>query len=109
MLPGGAVPDPLFPEIDKYVHLILYVFLTLLMIRALRKQFPHGRNDTMMEITAFCAAVAYGIIIEILQETVVTTRSFEVEDILADAMGASLGMVCWYLFVESDGPMHQKN
>lgn len=108
VIPGAAFPDPLVPEIDKYVHIVLYVILVLLMYRALRKQFQYTRSTTVMEAIAFSAAVAYGIIIEIVQETLINTRSFEAEDILADGMGACLGLAGWYLFVESGELLHRK-
>ena len=108
IVPGRVIPDPLFPKIDKYVHLIMYLFLTLLMLHALWKQFPHRSSRTVTEIIVFSVAVAYGIIIEIVQETLIVTRSFEVEDILADSMGAGLGLACWYVFMESRESLHQK-
>ena len=108
IIPGAAFPDPLIPEIDKYVHIVLYVIMVLLMHGSLRRQFQYNNSVTVMEIMALSAAIGYGIIIEIVQETLIATRSFEVEDILADGIGACLGLAFWYIFMESYGQIHQK-
>jgi VanZ family protein len=82
--------DFLIP-IDKLIHVFIFlvlVFLWLLYINSLL-------NDTKPIVLFFILALCllYGIIIEVIQEFLVLSRGAEVLDVIADLLGAILGLL----------------
>lgn len=95
LLPGNDLPKWRFFEIifiDKWVHIFLHLILALLLFAGaffIRRSSPSG--TTQFYFIAIC--MLYGTLIEILQETLTTTRHFEWGDIAVDTVGAVLGIV----------------
>jgi len=79
----------LFPFSDKVFHLILYFGLGGLTLWALRMTKLRGK--THIAYIAFVCAVLYGLSDEIHQ-LFVPGREFSIMDLLADAVGAALGI-----------------
>jgi VanZ family protein len=46
-------------------------------------------------VIAITVAVAYGLSIEIIQDRLVTNRSFDLGDLLADFIGSIIGIWLW--------------
>lgn len=88
-LPGNDLPDISWIEqwhIDKLIHIILFfgwVFLFANTIADYRK-----RLRRMVWIVL--AGIAYGILIEFIQKYWIPHRSFDVDDMVADAAGCLL-------------------
>lgn len=90
-LPGSAVPKvPIFPHFDKLVHFIFFFVFTMFW----STYFSYKRKSTMYIIILACIL---GWQIELYQKYFVIGRSFDLYDILADALGAMafLGIITY--------------
>ena len=86
--PTGDLDLPLFPGADKIVHVVMFGFLTFMVLL----EFMKHRKWTVLPLP-FIGAVAFtcavlGIGIELIQKAMGMGRSLEVLDMLADAAGA---------------------
>lgn len=78
---GNKIPKVSFDfGIDKIVHFLLFGILALLIYLPQRKYL----------ILGIVFSSLYGVLIEYLQMTVFTNRSFDYADMFADAIGALL-------------------
>ncbi len=94
-MPGSDLPDTdLFDIIyfDKWVHVGMFGLLTIAWCYPFLKI-----STTTKKLFFFIAAcvILYGIAMEFVQEFFTTQRSFDLYDILADAVGA--GTACFLL------------
>ncbi|RIV35449.1 VanZ family protein [Flagellimonas lutimaris] len=85
------------PYADKIIHFVFYLgfgFLGSLCFRE-RTKGALGLIKTVKIVVI--SAVAYGIIIEILQYTITTDRMAEFGDVLANVLGAfaGIGLIRW--------------
>lgn len=96
-MPGSAIPNAGWFEIfqvDKWVHIFLFFVMVFLFYRPLLKHHVEvGKHR--WQITIPLLAVLYGIVIEILQHSVIPNRSFDTWDIAADAVGCLLAWYKW--------------
>ncbi|KIE42110.1 VanZ family protein [Geobacter anodireducens] len=83
-----AEPLP-FPGWDKVEHAVAFGALAWCAGRFL---VVYGKCVRRCWLWAFGATVAYGALIEVAQATLTTTRTAELGDLMADAVGA--GLVC---------------
>lgn len=92
LIPGRDVPEVHLPLIDKWVHFIIfggYCFFWLATFKS---------TNTGKRVLVFLLAVLTGYIVELLQESGITSgRSFELMDVLADSIGGALGVGLFYL------------
>jgi VanZ family protein len=79
------------PHFDKLIHFAFYLVLALLMFFGWKKQHSFAALHRHAFAGIVLIAIAYGVIIEMLQESFTSTRHFEALDIVADAMGAIIG------------------
>ncbi|MGM0592661.1 MAG: VanZ family protein [Halobacteriota archaeon] len=93
--PGGLAMDGPFGVVgvDKWLHAAAYGTLAVGVAYAVRAR----RRDAI--VTAVVVTVAFSTGIELVQ-VVVPTRSFDTADLVANAVGALSGGVCWALGVE---------
>lgn len=94
-MPGNKFPHLkyAFPiPIDKMVHFILFFVLGFLLLRALNGLDVYT-SFSRAGIFTILYCLAYGILIEILQGLVFTSRSAEIMDALADLTGAFGGVI----------------
>jgi len=93
LLPTKEIPKlfDTFIPIDKLVHLFIFLVLTFLWLLYVN----NGLNDTKPIVLLFIlvACLFYGILIEVIQELFVLSRGAEVLDVIADLLGASLGLL----------------
>jgi VanZ family protein len=93
-LPGSDLPQENWLDkiyFDKWVHIGMFALLVFLWCWALSKRkgtFP-GLKIFFLRITV--AAIVYGILMEFVQRYFVPGRSFDVTDMIADAVGAFIG------------------
>jgi len=92
LIPGDEVPDVQVPLIDKYVHFIIFAGCSFLWL-CTAPLAPVRRS-----ILVFVACIALGYIVELLQGSGITTgRSYDMFDVLADAIGSLIGVILFYL------------
>lgn len=93
--PTGDLEIPLFPGADKVVHMIMFGFLTFIVLLELMKRNKwHTLSLASVGIVAFICAI-FGIGIEIIQGAMGLGRSFELLDIIADSAGAMMVAGIW--------------
>ncbi|MFT4522603.1 MAG: VanZ family protein [Bacteroidia bacterium] len=96
-IPGNQLPTFSFNAADKVEHFLAYGTLCFVWLvekaRALRWSSRSGR--WLIRIVA--ASIMYGLVLEILQGLVFYHRTFDYADILANTVGALLGMLIFRL------------
>jgi len=75
---------------DKYVHFIFYFITAFLFYMTLKSFSVHFFKRIAL---SFVFSVAYGIVIEVLQEVLTTSRHFEWGDIIANSLGAFFSLI----------------
>ena len=91
-LPGSAFPkDDWLSKIsfDKFVHIGIFTVLLFLWTRALQAY------SLASYIIFIIVAVLYGLLIEFVQDRLVTNRSWDMGDVVADFAGSIIGVVAW--------------
>lgn len=83
----GGMPDLGSSFDDKIYHTLAYSIFVILIYNCLS-----FKNQYYRMFTAGALVVVYGIVIEVLQYALTTYRTFDVYDILANAIGASLAI-----------------
>ena len=93
-LPGSSVPSGWFfihiPQFDKIVHIGMFGMLCILFHFPAFTSPLSGRQKLGWYWLISIAGILYGVAMEFVQRELVTNRSFEGADILADMVG-SLG------------------
>lgn len=80
---------------DKLAHALMYAVLAL----ALMGAFVSIRHTTLaVYVSVWVFATGYGALIEILQRYCTLSRSGEMADLCADALGALIGILCVFIF-----------
>lgn len=88
---------------DKIFHFLAYALLTVFWFGAFLLTFNFKKRRAIF--LAVISAIIFGIIIEVLQETMTDSRALDVYDILANSLGALLASVILF-FINS---LHVKN
>ena len=91
---------------DKLLHGFMYTLLTISWIVPLtREPSPITSNRLQLYVLVFLSVTAFGALLEVLQRFCTLTRSGEMADVLADGVGAIIGIilviVCRRLFTTS--------
>ncbi|KAA0210864.1 MAG: VanZ family protein [Ignavibacteriaceae bacterium] len=94
-IPGNDFPDIELSFTDKIVHILLYGILCYLFFYSLNNQNKSVILKRFSLEFAFLFSVLYGIADE-FHQTITPGRSFELEDMLADAIGSMMV----YLFLK---------
>ncbi len=92
LLPADDLPSSklFFPHFDKLVHAGMYFFSCLFFISPFQKTgFGKGY------CAAFISSLFIGGLFEVLQSTLTRNRSGNIEDFVADLVGAALALVCF--------------
>jgi VanZ family protein len=100
-LPGNDLPHGDFlniPFFDKYVHLGMFLLLTVLFCYPLVNSGLEKRTIRSRFIKITVLAILYGVMMEYVQLYLVYGRSFDVMDIVFDAIGSLAGYlaITWY-------------
>jgi VanZ family protein len=82
------------PNFDKFVHVGMYFGLMSVIILEHRNSIKNVRQLFLVGLIPFF----YGILIEILQATLTTTRTGSVFDALADCIGILISIFVWHWF-----------
>ena len=93
-LPGSAFPKERWLNIiwlDKWVHIGLFALFTVILGWTVPVTTKKGL------LLTFLMAVAYGIIVEWVQDRFIPNRSFDLSDWGADIVGSFIGSWFWSL------------
>lgn len=74
------------------MHIGMFAILAALFCWALLKKYAAGRRLRTLFIWIGLLCLAYGIGMEFVQKYCIKNRSFDVGDIMADAVGCTLGV-----------------
>ncbi|WP_339916741.1 VanZ family protein [Yeosuana marina] len=80
---------------DKIFHFSAYFVLAILWYVTLFFQFKINKNKSI--IYAICFSVVFGIIIEVLQGAITTSRQSDINDVFANTLGALLATLVIYI------------
>lgn len=90
---SSNIPAINFPSIDKIVHFCFHFGFTISWILFFKKELKGKEaNDYKAYLISFIFSVFFGITIEILQGVLTTTRMPDVTDVLANTIGATIGV-----------------
>ena len=82
---------------DKLVHLIMYCVLSVLLIVSFIKQNNSYTLKRYSFLFAISLAALYGIFIELYQAYLITSRSGDYYDIIANITGSFIGLLGFYI------------
>ncbi|HTQ63933.1 MAG TPA: VanZ family protein [Puia sp.] len=103
-LPGSMIPKEqsfMLPGFDKIVHIGLFGGFVLLWCFYYSSKRLSSKKQLRIFFYIFLIASLYGIGMEYVQKYLIPMRDFDVEDILADLMGAGLAYgICNISLVE---------
>jgi len=89
------------PFFDKIVHFGFYFVMVVSGMLALKEQCQNNFKLFKSLVVMLVFAITYGIIIEILQASITVSRQGDVFDVMANTLGALLGMVVAKLWFSS--------
>ena len=97
------LPPPVMSLGDKVLHGLMYTVLAICWCVPITLKRPQTISNYLKQAIRVCLCVtAYGALMEVLQRFCTLTRSGEMADVLADFIGALLGvmivLVCRRLF-----------
>ena len=93
LMPGHDLPKVDIVDFDKFVHISVYVLLSLLTYYGWTRQetLSYLHQHTFFKIVILLAS--YGFAVEIMQELFTADRHYDIYDAIANAIGAVLGAV----------------
>lgn len=97
--PAPHIRIPLFVGADKVIHAIMFAFFAGALVVDFYRVNYFGKN--ISRLYAFCLVVSFvfGGLVEILQAEMGLGRSGDIYDLIADVIGAAIGMiVAKYIF-----------
>lgn len=94
--PSPEMP-PIFSVSDKLLHLAAYAVMGVLCFRAFHARWPQARLATLCGASA-AAAAFYGVTDE-LHQAFIPSRSADLLDWAADALGGLLGAALFLLWI----------
>ncbi|MCK9400267.1 MAG: VanZ family protein [Bacteroidales bacterium] len=92
--PSDGLPDvTLVPFADKLIHAGMYAGFTFLMLWAWPEEFSGAK-----QILPLLLVIAWGFLMEVLQQYSYFGRSFDITDELANSLGFLPGWIGWRWF-----------
>lgn len=96
LIPGKAIPEVGFFQIDKVVHFFIFGVLMFLSCFALKKTNEYTGKPFRFIRVALIYSLALGVIIEFIQQYV-PGRGPSVADVVANSIGVALGYAIFRL------------
>lgn len=84
------IPDYVPSITDKIFHFLTYGLLTILWYQTWLTKFRSKKTTALF--LAIVISISFGIIIEVLQDNITSTRIFDLKDILANILGVILAI-----------------
>ena len=97
------------PNFDKAVHFTFYFvagILGVLYIESIKRDFA---KKTPLLLKFLLGLIGYGIIIEVIQDSLTTYRSAELLDVMANATGAIFGILLVRVWITTKSGPDWKN
>jgi len=94
-LPGSAFPKENWLDkiwFDKWVHIGMFAIMVSLWCWAMLKMYSVSTRLRTVFIWIGLLSLSYGIGMEFVQKYFINNRSFDEGDIIADAVGCTLGV-----------------
>jgi len=85
----NSIPKVKIVGSDKMIHFLFYLVFVILWGLAKKQIYFNRKYDFLIVVVA----IIYGIIIEVLQSVLTSTRQADFYDVLANAIGAIFGLV----------------
>jgi len=105
---GKAGGSPLFfPGFDKVVHCCLFVVLAVLYSAGSMRKWATRNLSLWVAVKCTIIMISFGALIETLQMYVFTWRSGDTDDLLADTIGACVGILS--VLITANAVNHEKN
>jgi VanZ family protein len=82
-----------FPHFDKVVHICMYFGLMIVILFENRFSLKNNRGMIFLSIIP----LSYGILMELLQSWLTTTRTGDIMDALFDLAGILVAVIVWKL------------
>ena len=101
LMPGSSLPSFSFIDLfqpDKLGHFVAYGVFTASLLYGFVQQVLPEKIARQTVIKVFLFAISYGVIIELMQYSIFTSRNFEVLDIIANIIGCLVGVLSLKLF-----------
>lgn len=98
-MPGSSFPKQNWlteMRVDMWIHIFLFAVLVFMW----RSSFDWRRNDMIV-----FSALLYGFIIEIVQYSWISNRSFEIIDLVCDLAGSVMGVLLWHWGYKKNKPL----
>lgn len=95
-IPGSVLPQENWLGkiwFDKWVHIGMFAILVWLFCWAIHKKYIKNLKLTNTFIVIGLLCLGYGIGMELVQKYFVVNRSFDTGDIVADAVGCTIGFL----------------
>ena len=107
--PDDPVKGLEIPHIDKFVHFTFYFVTAILACFFLEEALPKQITFNKILLISLLFAWFYGIIIEVLQSTITTARSGDVQDVWANCLGALIGVMLLKLWFSGNRAQRWKH
>jgi VanZ family protein len=98
------LPDIEVKSADKFIHVLFYFVLTMLW--GLHSMLKLSGIRISKIVLFVILSICYGILLEILQGTLTTTRHADVLDVLANSTGALLALLVFVFIKRQKDLMH---
>src|SRR5690554_468098 len=92
LMPTSQLPSVGVSGIDKIVHIVIFFFLAIMWQLVVFKK-RGDRLNVKMSFLLLGAMFIFGILIEVLQGEVTVSRTANFYDVLADLLGAGIGVL----------------
>ncbi|MBS1574533.1 MAG: VanZ family protein [Bacteroidetes bacterium] len=95
-LPGQVLPQEDWLskiDFDKIVHIGMFAGLVFLWCGSVKKKENIFRSMQQIFVWIALGGCVYGVIMEFVQKYFIPNRSFDIIDMLADAIGSIIGLV----------------
>jgi glycopeptide antibiotics resistance protein len=102
ILVGAVIPNPELPNTpivssDKLFHALVFAFLVFQFTIGFSKQNSICRLKYGAWKIALAFGIVYGAIIELIQGTIVTYRTMDIMDLVANVAGCFIGALVFFL------------
>lgn len=98
LLPQDSFPESKLLSYDKIAHLGVFSILSFLVLWGKRNKKDKARLENKYLLNSLTICVVYGFVLEILQ-SVVPGRMTDIYDLLANTIGAIVGVVVFSTFI----------
>ena len=99
LAPSEEFSNTAMDGLDKFVHFVLYGVLSLLTVLAVVSSRRLAVLHSAPFVYSFLYALVFGTVLEFGQYAVANDRSFELMDVVANAVGAGTGLLVFlYLY-----------